>query len=120
MNTSTLRGCAALALLCPQPKTSSSNRLLFVCRVFVLAILLTAPAHALVMLSETRSVFADYWGGGDRSQLITSPGTFGQFNATAVGIPFGGGSAPAWQQSNITTAGFTLQHGTVDSYGPGA
>lgn len=110
MNASTLRGFAVLALLCRLPRVS---------RVFVLGIFLTAPAHALVMVSESRSVFANYHGGGDRSELITSNGNFGTFAATADGIPFGGGFVNATQNSTITTSGFDLWMSIQDYYGPG-
>jgi hypothetical protein len=86
----------------------------------LLLLILAVPAHALVMVSETRSVFADYWGGGlDRSELHVSNGTFGPFNSSATGIPFGGGQVIAWQNSTITTTGFDLYHGAIDFYGPG-
>jgi hypothetical protein len=78
---------------------------------------LTTPALALVLVAESRSVTASYYGNG--IETISSPGTFGKFSAAAVGIPFGGGSVWAGQTSDITTAGFTLAHSAVDNYGPG-
>jgi hypothetical protein len=88
-------------------------------RVLFLCCLFTTPALALVLISESRNVFVDYHGGGDRSELITSAGTFGLFDATPLGIPFGGGAVYVRQTSNITTAGFDLFHSVQDYYGPG-
>lgn len=88
-------------------------------RVVALCFLCTTPAFALVLISESRSVFVNYHGGGDRSELITSAGTFGLFSATPIGIPFGGGSVYVHQTSNITPAGFDLFHSVQDYYGPG-
>jgi len=87
--------------------------------VVALCFLCTTPAFALVLISESRSVFVDYHGGGDRSELITSAGTFGLFSATPRGIPFGGGAVAVHQTSNITTAGFDVWHSVQDFYGPG-
>ncbi len=75
------------------------------------------PARALEMVFESRSVLASYYGGG--LELRSSTGNFGAFDATATGIPFGGGSVTASQHSTITSSGFDLQHNITDFFGPG-
>ena len=70
-----------------------------------------------MLISETRSVTASYWGGG--TETHSSAGTFGAFEASAVGVPFGGGSMLAYQKSNITPTEITIEHHVADFYGPG-
>lgn len=78
---------------------------------------ITPSFSAVILISETRSVTASYYGGG--IETITSDGTFGLFEALAVGTPFGGGLMSAYQESDITPTGFTIQHSVADNYGPG-
>ena len=85
--------------------------------LIVPALILAAPAHALIMVSEARSVFVSYYGSG--IEMHSSPGTFGAWTGSAIGTPFGGGNVSAYQQSNITSTGFALLHSTHDNYGPG-
>jgi hypothetical protein len=81
------------------------------------ALILAAPARALEMVFESRSVFASYYGGG--IEMHSSNGQFGEFHSTAVGTPFGGGFMRARQDSNITTSGFDLVSDVQDFFGPG-
>lgn len=84
----------------------------------ILNLIAITPSFAgMILLSETRSVTASYYGGG--AETITSDGTFGAFDATAIGTPFGGGSVSVSQKSDITADGFTIQHRASDYYGPG-
>lgn len=84
----------------------------------ILNLIAITPSFAgMILLSETRSVTASYYGGG--TETITSDGTFGAFEATAHGTPFGGGFVTASQKSDITADGFTIQHRASDYYGPG-
>ena len=119
MNASILRGVAVRALIChSQPTMNSSYRLLSIGCVFVLAIFFTAPARALILLSESRSVFVSYYGSGIETH--SSDGNFGLFDATAIGVPYGGGSVFVRQLSNITTQVIRVEQWAYDGYGPGA
>jgi len=103
----------------PARRTASLfHRALSLGRILALGTLLTAPAFAeMVLLSEARSVFVSYYGGGIETH--SSDGTFGLFDASAFGTPFGGGSVAAMQRSNITSTEVTIAHSIVDNYGPG-
>lgn len=95
-----------------------SFRLLASCRALFLCFALIQPAFAgMILLSETRSVTASYYGNG--TETIVSDGTFGLFDATAVGIPFGGGFMSARQKSTITPTEVLIEHFVHDMYGPG-
>lgn len=96
---------------------SSIQRILPSLYALGIGLLFATPAPALVLLSETRSVTASYYGGG--IETITSDGSFSAFTAVAVGVPFGGGAVRASQVSHIATTGFDLQHSLYDGYGPG-
>jgi hypothetical protein len=113
MNASTLRGFAWVGLFRP-----GSSALPSAGRLFVLGLISATPASAnLVLISEARSVTVSYWGSG--AETHSSDGTFGLFEAVAIGTPFGGGSLRIYQKSNITSSGFTLEHQANDHYGPG-
>jgi hypothetical protein len=108
MNALISRGLVVLALLSRAP----------VGRVFILGLVFVTPAHAtMVLLSETRSVYVSYYGSGIETH--SSGGTFGMFEASAVGIPYGGGGLYVNQKSNITPSEITLEHEAHDKYGPG-
>lgn len=110
-------GDSGSSFRCSPVSMISTHRLLFIGCFFGLCAFLTTPALALVLIAESRSVTASYYGGG--IETISSPGTFGIFSDSANGIPQGGGHVYAGQTSDITTAGFTLFHSAVDNYGPG-
>ena len=97
--------------------TCATTRLLSICPALVLSYFIAPPALALVLISETRSVTASYYGAG--IETISSPGTFGTFAATAVGTPFGGGYVLASQTSNLTSSVIEVAHALDDFYGPG-
>jgi len=97
--------------------TYSTTRLLSICSALVLSNVFATPALALVLIAESRSVTASYYGAG--IETISSAGTFGTFTATAIGIPFGGGSVRASQISNITSSLIEVSHALDDFYGPG-
>lgn len=88
-----------------------------ICPALVLSYFIAPPALALVLISETRSVTASYYGAG--IETISSTGTFGTFAATAVGTPFGGGYVLASQTSNLTSSVIEVAHALDDFYGPG-
>jgi hypothetical protein len=87
-------------------------------RLLILGWIVSAPAFAqMVLISESRSVTVSYHGSG--TGTTSSTGTFGLFEASAVGVPFGGGVMIAEQKSNITPSKITIEHYMYDYYGPG-
>jgi hypothetical protein len=97
---------------------NSSSRPPCIGRVFILGLVFITPALAnMVLISETRSVYVSYYGSGIETH--SSGGTFGLFEASAVGIPYGGGGVHVYQKSNITPSEITLEHSAHDLYGPG-
>src|SRR5688572_2685218 len=96
----------------------SSHHPLSIIGVFVSGLIFITPGFAQMgLISEARSVTASYYGSGVETN--SSAGTFGVFEASAVGIPFGGGSMYAYQKSNITPSEITIEHQIADFYGPG-
>ena len=71
----------------------------------------------MALISEARSVTVSYYGSGIETH--SSDGTFGMFEAAAVGTPYGGGHMYAYQKSNITPSEITLENTASDIYGPG-
>lgn len=89
-----------------------------IAHVLVFGAFAITPAFAnMILISEARSVMASYYGSGIETH--SSDGTFGVFEAGAVGTPFGGGFVYAYQKSNITPSDVTIEHRAIDWYGPG-
>jgi hypothetical protein len=95
-----------------------SRILLYSVRILILGLVFIKPASAqMALISEARSVTVSYYGSGVETH--SSNGMFGMFDASAVGIPFGGGSVSVSQHSNITSSEITLDHRALDMFGPG-
>lgn len=117
---STLHVGAVPALMCLLPRASAfiSSCLLSIGRVLALGTIITAPVFAeFVLISEARSVYVSYYGSGIETH--SSDGSFGLFDASAIGTPFGGGSLFVQQRSLITPSEISVEHSIIDGFGPG-